>query len=494
MARPRALGACLDEPVARRLGDGGRQALRVDPRPRDADGDDLIVADGLPVGRVLGHGSVALYRPDPAAPLRHRLLEVDPRGRVTVALNRGARGELHEAWVSLADGSAVGVLPGGAHHPLWGPSDRLVHATAGGAPTTLTLAAAVSWNAVDLIPPVAEPGPASLRRRRRAAERPRGARVGPGPARAALSRPVSDGAALLEPHRVLSLAPGPGADPLARFLADAEGTFARGAPEEAPVDWMPAPHERRVHSDGLVVQLRDGVERITWQGRSYHRTECQGLRRREHRVVRRVEAEGRRAALRRVPRGARNVAGGSPHARRAGRAARAPRARLPTRPVETPLAAPWREALGALLPLEATPLLAGAIEAVWPGIQLAWGPVPGDLVETRAGRRSGSRRSSRASTGPRGRTPRPDARRALAQQLVREVLGLIGPAVREAAAAWLEALPAARQEAELARPPATGSSGAAALAPLGRLLDALLGRSPGRPVEQAARPARARPD
>ena len=50
---------------------------------------------------------------------------------------------------------------------------------------------------------------------------------------------------------------------------------------------------------------------------------------------------------------------------------------------ERPVAAPWREALGSLLPLEATPLLAGAIEAVWPEIGLAWGPVPGDLVEAR---------------------------------------------------------------------------------------------------------------
>jgi hypothetical protein len=154
---PRALGPCLDELIARRLGEGSGQALRV-ALARATRTDDLIVADGLAVGRVLGHGSVALYRPDPAAPLRHRLLEVDPRGTVTVVLNRGARGELHEAWVRLPDGNAAGVLPGGAHHPLWGPSDRLVHATSGGVPTTLTLAAAVTWNAVDLIPPVAEPG------------------------------------------------------------------------------------------------------------------------------------------------------------------------------------------------------------------------------------------------------------------------------------------------------------------------------------------------
>jgi hypothetical protein len=63
----------------------------------------------------------------------------------------------------------------------------------------------------------------------------------------------------------------------------------------------------------------------------------------------------------------------------------------------------------------------------------------------------------------------------VAQQLVREVLGLVGPAVRQAAAIWLEALPVARQEAELATAGRRDRVGqvAAALAPLGRLLDAV---------------------
>ncbi len=201
---PRALGPCLDEPIARRLGDGSGQALRV-TLARATRTDDLIVADGLAVGRVLGHGSVALYRPDPAAPLRHRLLEVDPRGRVTVVLNRGARGELHEAWVRLADGSAAGVLPGGARHPLWGASDRLVHATAWRRSDDAHARRGCLLERRGPDSARRRAGPASLRRGRRAAERPRSARVGPGPARAALPRPVSDGAALLEPHRVLSL-------------------------------------------------------------------------------------------------------------------------------------------------------------------------------------------------------------------------------------------------------------------------------------------------
>ena len=262
-------------------------------------------------------------------------------------------------------------------------------------------------------------------------------------------------------------------DPLARFLTDAEATFARGASREVPVDWTPAPHERRIHSDGLAVQLRDGVERITWRGRSYHRTECQGLRRREHRVVRLTEAEG----------GARRYVAslealgtvvedhlvlderGAPLDRRAPAAD-------PTS--ETPLTSTWREALGALLPLEATPLLTRAIEAVWPEMHLSWGPVPGDLVDARGATLRLSPKLARVYRAAWADAPAV-ARRTLAQQVVREVLGLIGPAVRDAAVAWLEAVPAARQEAELEASARRDriALARAALAPLGCLLDAL---------------------
>jgi hypothetical protein len=474
---PRALGSCLGDPAAGRLDSDDRRTLiaTLARATRTATpADDLIVADGRPVGRVLPHGSVALYRPDPAAPLRHRVLELDPRGAVTVVLNRNSRGEIREAWVSLADGSAVGVLPGGSHHPLWGPSDRLVRATAGGALTTLTRAAAVSWNAVDLIPPVAEP-----------ARLPSGAGAALLNVLAALAWDQGRPAlryrgpypteqlfwSLTESFRFGPSGLGP--DPLARFLTDAEVTFARGAPEEVPVDWIPAPHERRVHSDGLVVQLRDGIERITWQGRTYHRIECQGLRRREHRVVRAVEVRG----------GTRRYVASlealgtvlEDHLTLDAQGDALDRQRfVPDPTLETPLAVPWRETLGALLPLEATPLLTGAIEAVWPGMHLEWGPVPGDLVEARPSALRLSPKLARAYRSA-WADAEAGARRALAQRLVREILGLIGPAVRDTAVAWLESLPSARQETELkaAADRDRVVLASAALAPLGRLLDAL---------------------
>jgi hypothetical protein len=58
---------------------------------------------------------------------------------------------------------------------------------------------------------------------------------------------------------------------------------------------------------------------------------------------------------------------------------------------------------------------------------------------------------------------------------VREVLGLVAPMAREAAARWLATLPPARQDAELAAAARRDrvELAQAAVAPLGRLLDAL---------------------
>jgi hypothetical protein len=265
---------------------------------------------------------------------------------------------------------------------------------------------------------------------------------------------------------------GPGLDPLAQFLANAEATFMRGTPREAPLDWIPAPHERYLAADGLVVQLRDGVERVAWHERSYHRTEAQGLRRREHRVVRIV---GTAAAMRYVASlEALGTVVEDHVVLDACGALLERRAPVPESVPESPAAAPWHEAIGTLLPLEATPLLAGAIEAVWPEIRLVWGPILGDLVEARG---PTLRLSPKLLSVYRGMwtASAPRDRRGLAQRLVREVLGLIGPGAREAAVAWLLALDPLRQEAELAAAARRDrvELARAALAPLGRLLDLL---------------------
>jgi hypothetical protein len=111
---------------------------------------------------------------------------------------------------------------------------------------------------------------------------------------------------------------------------------------------------------------------------------------------------------------------------------------------------------------------------VWPEIRAAWGPVLGDLVEARETKIRLSRKLARIYRAEWAEAPA-SARRGLAQRFVREILGLIGPAVRDAAVARLEALPAERQAAELAAAADRDrvALASAALAPLGRLLDAL---------------------
>jgi hypothetical protein len=100
--------------------------------------------------------------------------------------------------------------------------------------------------------------------------------------------------------------------------------------------------------------------------------------------------------------------------------------------------------------------------------------VPGDLVEARG---LALRLSPKLADAYRRRRAAhaPGAERTLAQRLVRETLGLIGPAVRGAAAGWLEALPAPRQAERLAEAAARDRVAAAtrALAPLARLLDGI---------------------
>ena len=168
-------------------------------------GTDLIVADGLPVGRVLPWGSVALYRPDPAAPLRHRVLELDPQGRdhgraQSCARGRAPRsvGEPRRRQRGRPDPRRGASSPLGSVGPPRsrgaGPRARAAHRGGGG-----RLERRRSHSSRR------RAGPAARRRGRRAAERPRGAGAGPGTARAPVSRPVSDRAALLEPHRVVSL-------------------------------------------------------------------------------------------------------------------------------------------------------------------------------------------------------------------------------------------------------------------------------------------------
>ncbi len=459
----------------------------------NAPGERRLVHRDRPLGIVRLHGSVSLYLGEPHPRLRHRLLDLDRRGHVTLAVRRGPDGAFRGAAVRNVDGAWLGVEPGADEHALWGAADRIVRlGKPGSGPLeVLTGSGALDWDRIAAIPPLADPdrlppgaGTSLLNLLASLAADQRGGSLryrGPYPTEQLFW-------ALVESFRFASGAP----EPLAAFTAGGEATLQSGEAYEAPLDWTPAPHERLFLDPGVYVQLRDGVEKVGWEGRLYYRADWQGLTRREHRVVRPVtDPEG----------GRRYVAGLEALGRRLeahltfderGELVEAPATSAPACEADAPLPASWREALGALLPLEATPLLAPAIDAVWPALAIVWGTVPRDLVEVRGDTVRLGRALARAYTRERVGLSRA-AHRPLAQRLVREVLGLLGPPVRRAAAAWLLAQPATRQAAFLAA--ATGEARPARVAraarPLARLLDAL---AAGEALPAEAEPAGPRLD
>ena len=492
----RAVRDALDARAVRAFGGPAVEALRVALEASEVtsgDGAPGIAVRGRPVGRVLPYGSVVLDQP--AVPPPARVVEMDRDGHVTALVRRGPRGGFEAAWVRTGAGAVVAVLPGGADHPVWGASDRLVRLEGDPVPELLTVCEAVGWDRIAAIPAVADPtrlppgaGTAVLNLLAGLAED-----QGQAPLRYQGPYPTEQLFwALVESFRF----DGAVADPVAVFTGGVEATFSgtlpggrRGEsgggggpgdtgtparPHAPPVDWTPAPHERRLPAPGLGVALREGVITVTWQGRAYHRPEIQGLRRREHRVVREVDGPDGHpryvASLWALDRALEDHWILDP----AGDVLAGPLPVDPGADGDEPLAPPWRDALGALLPLEATPLLAGALDAVWPSLTLAWGAVPGDLVHLEGPTLRLSRRLADLYRAEWTATPGV-ARRPLARRLVRDVVGLLGDPVRRAAARWLEALPAVHQESELARAARLDRLAAAAqaLAPLGRLLDVL---------------------
>jgi hypothetical protein len=197
-----------------------------------------------------------------------RVAEHDRHGEPLARLAWTPEGRLDEASVRLPDGSWLVVRPRAAHDPRWGVSDLLQH---GDRP--LTHCAAVEWDHVDAIPPLAEP-----------------ARLPPGGGTAVLNLIAALAAdqgraalayrgpypteqlflALLESFRWTSDEPVD--DPLTAFMAGG-------------LEWTPAPHARALAPGGVYVQARDRIEKLAWGGRAYYRADWQGVRRHTtHRV------------------------------------------------------------------------------------------------------------------------------------------------------------------------------------------------------------------
>lgn len=192
------------------------------------------------------------------------------------------------ASLRLAAGAWLTIEPRRGAPGPWGPSDRLgVSPTPLAAPDAratpgLTRMSALDWRAIDRIPVVAEP-----------AHLPAGAASAVLNLVAALARDqararlVYDGpypgetlfVSLLESFRY----DGTVADPLAAFRA---GTLA----------WTPAPHERLLAADDVLVQWRGRVEKVLDGPRVYARADWQAITRHAPRRVRDAE-DGVRCSL-----------------------------------------------------------------------------------------------------------------------------------------------------------------------------------------------------
>lgn len=211
------------------------------------------------------YGGGAAFRLAADGALR-RVAEFDRRGTLLAALRWGEDGALRHAAVRVPDMTWLAVEPGRGAPGPWGVSDLVRR---GDEP--LTTFEALDWRAINRIPALAEPARlpphsgttllnliAAL-----AADQGRSelAYRGPWPSEALFL-------SLLESFRYEN-----GGDPLAAFTAGV-------------LHWAPAPHAREFSSEGVMVQLRDRVEKVVWDGRAYHRPDWQGIRRRGARTIR----------------------------------------------------------------------------------------------------------------------------------------------------------------------------------------------------------------
>jgi hypothetical protein len=215
------------------------------------------------------------------------------------------------------------------------------------------------------------------------------------------------------------------------------------------LDWTPAPHESHAVGDGVTVQLRQQIEKVTVDGVAFYRPDWQGVVRREPRIVR---DDGSRVVC------ALWALGGAIEDRLAldhageilERFASPDDGRAPA-----PLPPLWAPALAELIARESAPPLGAALRDVMADLRLEWGAVPGDLLRTDGDTIRLSRRLRDAGTRGIVDAEGPErARRAIA--FVLEVARLVAPDARRRAQARLAAASAAEQAKALRAQPIDG--------------------------------------
>jgi hypothetical protein len=366
----------------------------------------------------LRHGTTVTYSRS-----GRRLLERDRHGHELVRLSWGATGALAGAKVRVPDGSWLTIEPRAATGP-WGLSDRLWHRGA-----ALTIFEAVDYARIAAIPTLAEParlpvgggiavlnllaGLASDQGGRRLAYR------GPYPTESLFL-------ALLESFRH----DGRDGDPLRAFMNGA-------------LTWEPAPHEGLVATDGVWLQLRDGVEKVVWENRAYHREACQGISRHAARRVRDCEGSvlcslwSLGACLEDHLR--MDVTGDAVEI-------------LPAGPIDAgvvPCPPAILAGVAAVVAGRSTPVLGPFIMEAAAGLALEWGPIPRDVIALDGTRLRVTSRLLSAARSRLGAAASPDEQMQVALLLVAEMAHLAGDPLRAQAQARLAALPVAEQAAIL---------------------------------------------
>jgi hypothetical protein len=377
----------------------------------------------------LPHGTVIAYA---VGARRRRVLEVDRGGEVVSAYRWRSDGSLAWLVTRTAADAMVGLEPGGGEHAAWGRSDRIWRVTA--APPweprePVTVLAALDWARLARVPPLADPARLPPQAGTALLNAIAGLMQDQSVSRCAYEGPYPSEqlfTALLESFHYDAAAP-----PLEAFLAG-----------EA-VHWIPAPHERYRARAGLVVQLRESVDKVVLDGQAFYRRDWQGVERREPRVVRAVD--GRVVcSLWALDRSLED---------RAVLDARGQVLELPAPVADerapAPMAPVWRRALAALVARDSAPALGEALREVLDEVGLEWGPVPGDLLRGEPGALRVARRlrdAGAAFVAEAAADPTGEARAQRAVRVVLEVARLLGPELRQRAQARLAALPEAEQQ------------------------------------------------
>ena len=423
----------------------GREAAGVGPRVVEAARRALATAGGVVTER---HGTVVCFSE------RRRVLELDRHGTLLTTLSWRDDGSLDEAAVRLGDRSWILVEPRATTESPWGECDRLWWATAPRRESRVaepsSVMTAVDWSHVSAIPTVATP-----------------ARLPPGTGSAVLNL-IATLARDAGGAGLVYQGPYPGEQLFLTLVEsftytaaeDPLAAFVRGE-----LRWVPAPHERVFIEADLHVQLREGVDAVTWRGRKYHRATWQSL---ERYAPRRVHDVGDRvrcsiwALGRPIEDHLELTRDGELHAV------------LPivsrveqTRDVTSAVV----DGVLAAIAVASAPPLAAAIEDAGRRLHVTWGPVDRDLaaIDGDAIRFASSLRDAavRAIAGAGDR----EARVAAAFALLGEMAGLLGDELRARAQRTLAELPEAEQAALLRE--STGPSPETARA-IGRAVEALL--------------------